>query len=266
MPPSHSCQTAQASLVPVKALQQEFAAAYALAIQTRAKADVERARELKASLGAAVLEFSEANKTITVPKLVPDIFAHWPSCLETLKVSELNKEFTRMTIRIGGKSEEELLAILEIGAFAFSEDVEAMMKSDDFKRSLRVPNLKESDCMKWRLKSREEVKLLRLSVRDLGFLSGATFDKIYARADELGLELCPAEVGPQWRLGYINQPMNERVDIGMKQIINHNINNLPYVFSVRRGVDESSLDLNWAGQLSYCNAYREFVFRLHNDT
>lgn len=47
-----------------------------------------------------------------------------------------------------------------------------------------------------------EVDLVRLTVAELGFQNGARRDAIYARAIELGLELCPAEVGPALRLVY----------------------------------------------------------------
>lgn len=46
-----------------------------------------------------------------------------------------------------------------------------------------------------------EIKLVELSVAELGFQKGATGADIYARAKEQGLELCPPEVGPCLLLG-----------------------------------------------------------------
>ncbi|MDP3997721.1 MAG: hypothetical protein Q8P73_04450 [bacterium] len=64
----------------------------------------------------------------------------------------------------------------------------------------------------------QEVDLVVMSVKELGFKGNARFDQICARAKELGLELCPAEVGPQLRLQYLDQPKNEWLIIAMEAI------------------------------------------------
>lgn len=64
----------------------------------------------------------------------------------------------------------------------------------------------------------KEVELVVVSVADLGFKNTATRKDIYARANELGLDLCPAEVGPQLRLQYTDQPKGEWLIIGMEPI------------------------------------------------
>jgi hypothetical protein len=53
-------------------------------------------------------------------------------------------------------------------------------------------------------------------VAELGFKEGATYSGICARALELGLELCPAEVGPALRLAYKDQPLGEWLIIAME--------------------------------------------------
>lgn len=63
-----------------------------------------------------------------------------------------------------------------------------------------------------------EVDLVKVTVAELGFKNSARRDQIYDRVKELGLEICPPEVGPQLRLQYKDQPMNERLLIGMEPI------------------------------------------------
>jgi len=63
--------------------------------------------------------------------------------------------------------------------------------------------------------TKEKYDLVRFTVAQLGFSKGATTDEIYQKAEELGLELCPAEVGPQLRLQY---PGKEYMVVAMKQI------------------------------------------------
>lgn len=63
-----------------------------------------------------------------------------------------------------------------------------------------------------------EVDLVVVSGRDLGFEANMRYAQICARAKELGLELCPAEVGPQLRLQHLDQPNGEQVVIAMEAI------------------------------------------------
>jgi hypothetical protein len=62
------------------------------------------------------------------------------------------------------------------------------------------------------------VDLVVLSVEELGFPNEARYDQICARAKQLGLDLCPAEVGPQLRLQYADQPKREFLHIAMEAI------------------------------------------------
>ena len=49
-----------------------------------------------------------------------------------------------------------------------------------------------------------KLKTVELTLRDLGFSEGATAAQISERASELGLELCPLELGPHLRLQYLD--------------------------------------------------------------
>ena len=63
-----------------------------------------------------------------------------------------------------------------------------------------------------------KIDLAIKSVGELGFKDGATRQRIYGRANELGLDLCPAEVGPQLRLQYKDQPEEEQLIVAMNPI------------------------------------------------
>ncbi|MBP9749929.1 MAG: hypothetical protein KBD21_04325 [Candidatus Pacebacteria bacterium] len=78
-----------------------------------------------------------------------------------------------------------------------------------------------------------------LSVGELGFKGAASYADICSRANDIGRELCPAEVGPALRYQYDNQPRGERVLIAMTPIIVRDADG--YIFHV--GHDACSLCL-----------------------
>lgn len=63
-----------------------------------------------------------------------------------------------------------------------------------------------------------QIELYLATVAELGFPNGAKFAEIRAKIHELGFTDCPAEVGPQLRRQYANQPMNEWVRVMMDPI------------------------------------------------
>ena len=64
----------------------------------------------------------------------------------------------------------------------------------------------------------ENINLIRLQPEDMGLKGKLTINKINVRAKALGLDLCPAEVGPHYRLSHTNELMNRWEYIGMKPI------------------------------------------------
>jgi hypothetical protein len=67
--------------------------------------------------------------------------------------------------------------------------------------------------------TRTDLELLTVSAAELGFDGDtASLGQIYARARQLGFELAPAEIGPQLRLQYFDQPMGEFLIVGMEPI------------------------------------------------
>ena len=50
------------------------------------------------------------------------------------------------------------------------------------------------------------VHVVAVSVCDLGFLRGATFEQLVCAAAQRGLSVCPLELGPHLRLKWLDQP------------------------------------------------------------
>jgi hypothetical protein len=69
---------------------------------------------------------------------------------------------------------------------------------------------------------KKDVELVLLSAADLGVRTESSLADVYKRARQVGLELCPAEVGPQLRLDYRNQPVGEALHIAMQPIATYN--------------------------------------------
>jgi hypothetical protein len=64
-----------------------------------------------------------------------------------------------------------------------------------------------------------EVELAIISVAELGLDAEASSQsEVYTRAKRIGLELCPAEVGPRLRLDYRDQPLGEALDVAMEPV------------------------------------------------
>ena len=79
-----------------------------------------------------------------------------------------------------------------------------------------------------------KVELLTLSAAELGFETDtASLADIYARARQLGFRLAAAEVAPQLRLQYFDQPIGEFLIIGMEPI--KTWNGEPVILNVANG-------------------------------
>jgi hypothetical protein len=107
-------------------------------------------------------------------------------------------------------------------------------------------------------KENKEYNLVSFSVENLGFPNGATTQEIYQKATELGLEICPAEVGPLLRLNYPDQPNGEYLWVAMESIITSDGNQ--HVFSVRHGHGELKLNTHWDSPGGRWDGGHRFVF------
>lgn len=178
-----------------------------------------------------------------VGKLEPSIFQKLPEGLEYVYTSFPENKIN-LSVEIGGKTKEQLIAEMEAAGINIDSYARSMMENADF-----IPG-----------KTREEATLIRLTVGYLGFTSSVVTDQIYKRAEDLGLELCPPDTGPNYRLKYRNQPRNEWVRIGMKQIADSNGNQ--HIFRLVRLGDSLGMDNSWAGPNSRWDPGNECVFRL----
>jgi hypothetical protein len=68
------------------------------------------------------------------------------------------------------------------------------------------------------VREKTEVELTLVSAAELGVESESPLSEVYHRATQLGLALCPPEVGPQLRLDYRDQPVGESLIIAMEPV------------------------------------------------
>lgn len=149
----------------------------------------------------------------------------------------------RPTIEIGGKSKTQLKAELKANNIYF-DFAQQLIDKPEF---TTAPDAQPID-------------LIRLTVADLGFTTACTTTALFKRATELGLELCPAEVGPQYRLHYLDQPDNEYLSIGMQPILGSSRG--PRVFRVYRDLGRLRLSTDFADPDYEWHPEYEFVFAL----
>jgi len=100
--------------------------------------------------------------------------------------------------------------------------------------------------------------LVRTSVAELGFKGGAYLKNIYARAAELELMLCPAEVGPQLRLAYLDQPLGEWIAVAMEPLADSDGESR--VFYVVRDSGGLWLNAYWDDPTNFWDPGHCFVF------
>ncbi|MCR4316003.1 MAG: hypothetical protein NUW37_06590 [Planctomycetes bacterium] len=102
------------------------------------------------------------------------------------------------------------------------------------------------------------VDIIVLRVADLGFPHGATTAEIIDSASKLGLELCPPQLGPEYRLKYKEQPLGEKLHIAMKPITS--ADGEPRIFVLARNSEGLSLDGALARPDTEWNHWDKFMF------
>ncbi len=185
------------------------------------------------------------NTKAYVGQLEPGIFQRLPENLEHVYTSFPDKKIRRENVEIGGKSAEQLISEMEAAGINISDYARSMLLN----KKEFIPTANP-----------EDMTLIRLTVADLGFKSNATTDQIYERAQALSLELCPTDTGPNYRLKYRNQPLNEWIYMGMEQITDSD--GYSRVFDLGRDGDGLWLREAWARPGRAWAPDDEFAFRL----
>ncbi len=123
------------------------------------------------------------------------------------------------TIKLGAVTTKMALwDALETAHCAIGTQAEEMLVRPEFKIS----------------KTKLSVDLVYLSVDQLGIRTQASLADIYSQAEKVGLVLAAAEVGPQLRLHYFEQPLGEFLNIGMEPIKPY-YDGGPSIFTVANG-------------------------------
>lgn len=172
--------------------------------------------------------------------------------LDALATQELGKvwevlkkpDVEMIPMMIGGKTKDELKTALLANSYRISDSANEILDHSDF----------------FTLPQSEPVGFIRLPVGDFGFTDPATTDQIFAKAEDLGLELCPPEVGPWYRIHTPNQPMGEYAYIGMRPIVG--VDGDPCVFVVEHDRKGRSLNYEFARPDETWPSGCRFLFRL----
>lgn len=195
------------------------------------------------------------NKTIKayIGPLFSNIFSQ---NLEHIYSSFPNGRIEKAEATIGNKTKEGLIKELEERASSTNPE-DKIYICDYTQIMLQKPEFAV-------ISKPEKINLIKLKVQDLRFKQNPTIEQIYKRAEELGLELCPPEIGPHLRLNYKEVFKREQVKgeyfrIGMKQI--PDLDGYPGVFDVGRNDDgERWLHSFWAKPESRWDLEDEYVF------
>jgi len=149
-----------------------------------------------------VSEIREDTKVYIGP-LEPNVFSMLPEDCDEVYLRFPERKITHRSIELGGKTAKELEEWIVAQGMGINPLAKHMMtRSGSFATS----------------KEMIRGTIVMLTVAELGLEGGVTTQEIYNRAKELGLSLCPAEVGPQLRAQWPDQPFGDTTLIGMKAI------------------------------------------------
>lgn len=93
------------------------------------------------------------------------------------------------TLEVGGLTKQQLIEKMHQQSVSLNAFAEQLLTDERFTTS----------AIKYSLQTVE------LSLKNLGFFEGATLSQVYDRVSELQLACCPLELGPYFRLIYLDQ-------------------------------------------------------------
>lgn len=93
-------------------------------------------------------------------------------------------------VEVGGQTKSQLLQRLRELSVRMNESANRLFSDDRFTTTA----------------TRHILSTVELTVGSLGYPQGAPWEEIRARSDQLGLDVCPLELGPHLRLAYLDQP------------------------------------------------------------
>jgi hypothetical protein len=125
----------------------------------------------------------------------------------------------RTTVAVGGLTKAEIREEFRRHGISMNAYGEALFASAAFAET----------------QSSRAIKTIEVTVRDLGFPQGAMPAELFARAGEMGLELCPLELAAYLRLQYLDQPESHWITIASPRPPADS--NLPSGFYIRRLAD-----------------------------
>lgn len=153
--------------------------------------------EQRSFIDQAMAQGLEAAQTSVKKEFTdPELQNIWDNIEEKIQDGEIKIH----EITIGGKTNEQLINQIEAAGIKIDEYVKEMMENPAFKTS----------------KTEKDIEMIDISVEDLGLQKCPTREKIFQRAKELGLEIAPAEAGPQLSLQYPEQ--TKGLVIGMEPL------------------------------------------------
>lgn len=190
---------------------------------------------------------------------------HQLSHLEHIYTSFPEDPIHKSELEIGGKSVQELINLMHDKNIQIDPYAQDMLDNPDF-TAQDIP---------------ENLELIKLNLRSLGFEHNPTTAEIIGTKEdkdkqgnpvpftsgkmtELGLNLCPAEVGPHQRLKDLEQPVGDWYRIAMKPFADRN--GYPYVFNLARNGSGLWLYSYWAGPDYGWYLDRKLVFCLRKFT